>query len=106
VRASGCGSPQDIRSHPALESTYFKRSAIGKPTDKSKLKMLPEIILFGDSLTAWSFDEQTSGFGLALLEAYEGVVTVKNEGKSLITISGRTYVVLTSFRVSGVSVAT
>lgn len=44
--------------------------------------MLPEFILFGDSLTAWSFEEDTRGFGLALEEAYDGKANIVNEGKS------------------------
>ena len=43
----------------------------------------PEFVLFGDSLTEWSFDEHTLGFGLHLRQQYEGKVGVVNEGKQV-----------------------
>jgi hypothetical protein len=47
-------------------------------------KQLPEFVLFGDSLTEWSFSETTQGFGLFLEGKYAGKATMVNEGKSLI----------------------
>jgi hypothetical protein len=44
-------------------------------------KQLPEFVLFGDSLTEWSFDESTQGFGLFLEKKYAGKARVVNEGK-------------------------
>ncbi|KAF2473915.1 SGNH hydrolase [Lindgomyces ingoldianus] len=41
---------------------------------------LPEIVLFGDSLTQWGFDENTRGFGWVLENKYEGKAIVLNEG--------------------------
>ncbi|ORY16741.1 SGNH hydrolase-type esterase domain-containing protein [Clohesyomyces aquaticus] len=41
---------------------------------------LPEIVLFGDSLTEWGFDEYTRGFGWFFVEKYEGKAKVVNEG--------------------------
>lgn len=41
---------------------------------------LPEFVLFGDSLTEWSFDEETKGFGLFLQRQYDGKVKIVNEG--------------------------
>ena len=43
--------------------------------------ILPEFILFGDSLTEWSFSEDTQGFGLFLEKQYEGKVNMVNEGQ-------------------------
>ncbi len=43
-------------------------------------KALPEFILFGDSLTEWSFSEKTEGFGLFLERSYADTVTIVNEG--------------------------
>jgi lysophospholipase L1-like esterase len=40
----------------------------------------PKIILFGDSLTEWGFDEDDAGFGWALQDYYSGKVDVLNEG--------------------------
>ncbi|KAF2855784.1 SGNH hydrolase [Plenodomus tracheiphilus IPT5] len=45
-------------------------------------KHRPVFVLFGDSLTEWSFDEDTRGFGLFLREMYEGRVEVVNEGQA------------------------
>lgn len=42
---------------------------------------LPEFVLFGDSLTEWSFDEETQGFGLFLEKTYKGKAAIVNEGK-------------------------
>jgi hypothetical protein len=41
---------------------------------------LPEIVLFGDSLTEWSFDDFTQGFGLHLEKLYAGKARIVNEG--------------------------
>ena len=49
---------------------------------------LPEFVLFGDSLTEWSFREATQGFGLVLEKAYAGKATIVNEG---ITSSGLSF---------------
>jgi lysophospholipase L1-like esterase len=43
---------------------------------------MPEFILFGDSLTEWSFDEETEGFGQFLEKRYLGKARVVNEGKT------------------------
>jgi hypothetical protein len=43
--------------------------------------VLPEIVLFGDSLTEWSFSEDTQGFGLHFRQQYAGKATIINEGK-------------------------
>ncbi|KAF3043098.1 hypothetical protein E8E11_007463 [Didymella keratinophila] len=40
-------------------------------------------ILFGASMTEWSFDEETEGFGWFLEKAYRDKVAVVNEGDSL-----------------------
>jgi isoamyl acetate esterase len=44
--------------------------------------MRPQIILFGDSLTEWSFEEETCGFGWALQSYYAPRVEICNEGKA------------------------
>jgi lysophospholipase L1-like esterase len=41
---------------------------------------LPQIVLFGDSLTQWSFNEQTRGFGWVLEDKYAGKAEIVNEG--------------------------
>lgn len=41
---------------------------------------LPEFVLFGASMTEWSFDEKTHGLGWFLASKYEGKVLVLNEG--------------------------
>ena len=43
---------------------------------------MPEFILFGDSLTEWSFSEETQGFGLFLRQQYQRKVRIVNEGRS------------------------
>jgi lysophospholipase L1-like esterase len=48
-------------------------------------KKLPQIVLFGDSLTEWSFDEETRGFGLVLEERYKGKAKIVNEGNTTYT---------------------
>ncbi|KAF2188187.1 SGNH hydrolase [Zopfia rhizophila CBS 207.26] len=42
-------------------------------------RQLPEIVLFGDSLTQWAFDELTGGFGWVLEQKYAGKAEVFNE---------------------------
>jgi hypothetical protein len=44
-------------------------------------KQLPSFVLFGDSLTEWSFEQSTNGFGLHLEKKYAGKVKIFNEGK-------------------------
>ena len=43
-------------------------------------KKLAQIILFGDSLTQWSFDDETQGFGWYLSRCYKGKAEIVNEG--------------------------
>lgn len=43
---------------------------------------LPEIVLFGDSLTEWGFKETTRGFGWVLEQKYAGKAEIVNEGKT------------------------
>jgi hypothetical protein len=43
-------------------------------------EQLPEFVLFGDSLTEWSFESLTQGFGLHLDNQYAGKVRIVNEG--------------------------
>ncbi|KAF2658739.1 SGNH hydrolase [Lophiostoma macrostomum CBS 122681] len=45
-------------------------------------KKLPQIVLFGDSLTQWSFNEETRGFGWVLEEKYKGKAEIVNEGQA------------------------
>ncbi|KAH8714059.1 SGNH hydrolase-type esterase domain-containing protein [Phaeosphaeriaceae sp. PMI808] len=45
-------------------------------------KQLPEFVLFGASMTEWSFDEKTQGFGWFLRKTYDGKVEVLNEGQA------------------------
>ncbi|KAF7671767.1 hypothetical protein GT037_010289 [Alternaria burnsii] len=42
--------------------------------------MLPEIVLFGASMTEWSFREETQGLGWFLEKKYAGKTMVANEG--------------------------
>jgi hypothetical protein len=41
---------------------------------------LPEFVLFGASMTEWSFDAETQGPGWFLETRYEGKVRVVNKG--------------------------
>ena len=45
-------------------------------------KKLPQIVLFGDSISEWSFLEEDRGTGWVLQQMYEDVAEVLNEGKS------------------------
>lgn len=60
--------------------------------EKTSLKQVPlsrlamssaasRFILFGASMTEWSFDEETAGFGWFLEKVYRDKVAVVNEGK-------------------------
>ncbi len=40
----------------------------------------PEFVLFGDSLTEWSFDEHNEGFGWYLERKYQQKAQIHNEG--------------------------
>jgi hypothetical protein len=51
-----------------------------RPKPMSAPKQLPEFVLFGDSLTEWSFRLSTQGFGLHLENQYVGEVRIVNEG--------------------------
>jgi hypothetical protein len=42
--------------------------------------MLPEIVLFGASMTEWSFREETQGLGWVLEKKYAGKTMVVNGG--------------------------
>ncbi|OAG10203.1 SGNH hydrolase [Paraphaeosphaeria sporulosa] len=46
----------------------------------SSRKQLPQFVLFGDSLTEWSFDDSTQGFGWYLTDLYKGKAKIVNEG--------------------------
>jgi lysophospholipase L1-like esterase len=46
----------------------------------SSEKRLPQIVLFGDSLTQWSFNDRTQGFGWYLSNLYRDKVEIVNEG--------------------------
>jgi hypothetical protein len=41
---------------------------------------LPEIVLFGASMTEWSFKEKTQGVGWFLEKKYSGKAKILNEG--------------------------
>ncbi|PVH96020.1 SGNH hydrolase [Periconia macrospinosa] len=43
-------------------------------------RALPQIVLFGDSLTAYSFDDQTRGFGWYLERMYKDKAEIDNQG--------------------------
>jgi hypothetical protein len=46
---------------------------------------LPKIVLFGDSLTEWSFDRNDDrGFGQAVAEQFKNRARVWNKGKSFV----------------------
>jgi hypothetical protein len=46
----------------------------------SSSKQVPEFVLFGASMTEWSFNPTTQGPGWFLETQYEGKVRVVNEG--------------------------
>jgi hypothetical protein len=49
---------------------------------------LPKVVLFGDSLTAWSFDTvHGKGLGDVLTRHYEGPADVVNEGMHFLVMS-------------------
>ena len=53
---------------------------------------LPEIVLFGASMTEWSFEEKTQGVGWFLENKYAGKVKILNEGiatQSCLGVNGR-----------------
>jgi hypothetical protein len=52
------------RKHPKMETS----------------EQLPELVLFGASMTEWSFREKTQGLGWWLEKMYEGKARVLNEG--------------------------
>ncbi|USP75974.1 hypothetical protein yc1106_03248 [Curvularia clavata] len=43
---------------------------------------MPQFVLFGDSLTEWSFDEVDQGFGWFLQQKYRYKAAILNEGKA------------------------
>jgi hypothetical protein len=45
-----------------------------------KSEQLSELVLFGASMTEWSFREKTQGLGWWLEKIYEGKARVLNEG--------------------------
>lgn len=50
-------------------------------------KALPKFVLFGASLTEWSFSEETEGFGWFLQKTYKGKAEVVNKGQAGYTSS-------------------
>jgi hypothetical protein len=57
----------------------FSKPGTNPPSTPSSLHT-PEFVLFGDSLTEWSFDDSTQGFGLFLSEQYAEKARIMNEG--------------------------
>jgi len=47
----------------------------------TKSKQLPQIVLFGDSLTQYAFEEEDQGSGWYLQDWYKGKVEIVNEGE-------------------------
>lgn len=48
--------------------------------ERAEEKTLPKFVLFGASLTQWSFSEETEGFGWFLENKYKGKAGILNEG--------------------------
>jgi hypothetical protein len=46
----------------------------------ASIEALPEIVLFGASMTEWSFKEKTQGVGWFLENQYAGKAKILNEG--------------------------
>jgi hypothetical protein len=44
--------------------------------------IMPQFVLFGASLTEWSFSETTQGFGHFLQQKYQYKVAIVNEGRA------------------------
>ncbi|KAF2739075.1 SGNH hydrolase [Polyplosphaeria fusca] len=63
-----------------------------------KQKGLPQIVLFGDSLTEWSFDDYNRGFGWALENKYHGKAEIINEGYSTPTPQYESIMLTLDFR--------
>jgi hypothetical protein len=58
----------------------------------ASIEELPDIVLFGASMTEWSFKEETQGVGWFLENVYTGKAKILNEGiaaQSCLGDSGR-----------------
>jgi hypothetical protein len=62
--------------------SHIVREGKESPDQMASGKRLAEFVLFGDSLTEWSFSVETQGFGLLLEQKYAGKVRIVNEGQS------------------------
>jgi hypothetical protein len=76
-----------LPTREVLQRAIEKRLNKGKEQDQAGTEMgddvqLPEFVLFGASMTEWSFDEATQGLGWFLQTKYAGKVKVLNEGIS------------------------
>jgi lysophospholipase L1-like esterase len=49
-------------------------------------RQLPNFVLFGDSLTEWSFDASDEGLGWYLTHKYQSKLEVLNRGTAFILI--------------------
>jgi len=66
-----------------FKKAFWKRKE--RPTTASLSSVankMPDFVLFGDSLTQWSFSEETQGFGLFLRQQYQHKVRIVNEGNA------------------------
>ena len=70
--------PKDTASKSSTFKSLSRRLFGARKVEMKK--KLPQIVLFGDSLTEWAFDETTAGFGWVLEKKYHGKAEIVNEG--------------------------
>jgi hypothetical protein len=81
-------SPASVGNHrPRQRPTISLRVHRFKMDYNRSSNQVPRFILFGDSLTEWSFDSSTQGFGWYLTELYKGKAEMVNEGTTSIHCS-------------------
>jgi hypothetical protein len=74
-----------LPTREVLQRAIKKRLNKGKVQEQAGTEMrddvqLPEFVLFGASMTEWSFDEGTQGLGWFLQQTYKDKINVLNEG--------------------------
>jgi hypothetical protein len=70
-----------IGSRAFADNRYEQQQQSLTPTLATMEFSMPEFVLFGDSLTEWSFDQETAGFGRFLENKYHGKARMVNRGR-------------------------
>jgi hypothetical protein len=73
--------PHLIGSRAIADNGYEQQQQSLTLTLATMESSMPEFVLFGDSLTEWSFDEETAGFGHFLENKYQDKVRMVNRGR-------------------------